>query len=340
MAQWRGFLVVKDLVQLAPGEEGCDALLPGEVGQVLHDARCGSHPFQVKGPRGLVADFRAESLIPSNRDCSALVCSKGHLLCQYLGGRTRKSAKQPARCQKCHGRMGWMDLRLTCETLQCGGYSVCAHCFSEPLQSKTIKHVPLMQQVTKALDPMKCLDFPTLTDICEVAFEQPAETEGAIGVLVATLGDQSLKPGDMRNITQDYLKVLTIINEMMYDNRVVNILLRAPGLQLALHRLRDYRDGGTGDPTDENIRMLANEIEKAVFCISGRPKQPLPQLEKTAFCPHGHPLCWKGSLTGFHLHSRSCYVCQKTLSRDMERYSCPVCRRHDVCMPCIMRGAS
>jgi hypothetical protein len=122
-----------------------------------------------------------------------------------------------------------------------------------------------IQQVTEALNPDVHLDFPRVTDICEAASRDPAGADAAASVLVATLGEQDTKAGDSRNIAQDYLKVLTILHEMVYDNRLVELLKAMPGLKPALERLRHFREGSRGDPNYEVIRMLANETRKSIF---------------------------------------------------------------------------
>merc|ERR1712217_554286 len=130
--------------------------------------------------------------------------------------------------------------------------------------SAGVRRVPLIQQVVEALDPKTQVDFPRVTDICEAAAQNPAGADVAIAVMTATLGEQELKSGDTRDITQDYLKVLTIFNEMLYDDNVADVLRGTSGLQSALERLKVFGIG-TGGPTEENIRMLAHEVLRRIF---------------------------------------------------------------------------
>lgn len=205
------------------------------------------------------------------------------------------------------------------------------------LQSHHIK--PLVQQVVEALDPQTRLDFPRVTDICEAASRNPAGAEVALAVLVATLGKQELKAGDTRSITQDYIKVLTIVNELLYDSQLVEILRRTPGLKPAVERLRDFREGQHGDTNDENIRMLATEIEKGVFHATGKAGQPTPHMDIIAFCPEGHVIAWKEGQSVFHVHARMCASCKCSLPRTAERYNCRTCYYYDVCVSCMRWGA-
>jgi len=184
--------------------------------------------------------------------------------------------------------------------------------------------------VVAALAPDACLDFPTVTEICETAAQNPDTAAAAIAVLVATLGEQEMKAGDIRNITQDYLKVLTIIHEMLYDDQVTSILRHSQGLEAALERLRGFREGDRGDSTDENIRMLANEIDTKVF----RGGSCREEAGRRVSCPKGHLLRWKDGQSIFHVHVRSCALCKSHLHRLTGRYNCQACRYYDICAAC------
>lgn len=197
---------------------------------------------------------------------------------------------------------------------------------------------PLVQQVVAALDPHTQLDFPTITEICDVAAQTPAEAEVGIAVLIATLGEQKIKSGDARNITQDYYKVLTIINEMLYDEELVEILRRTPGLTPALERLKNFTGGDKGEPVDENIRILANEIEKTVFHDNRKAARPMPRMEIILFCSVGHLLSWRSGLSLFHIHKRQCALCLSRLLSNEQRYNCRACRYYDICISCARWG--
>eukprot|EP00927_Polykrikos_kofoidii_P054573 TRINITY_DN48983_c0_g1_i1.p1 TRINITY_DN48983_c0_g1~~TRINITY_DN48983_c0_g1_i1.p1 ORF type:complete len:325 (-),score=27.21 TRINITY_DN48983_c0_g1_i1:210-1184(-) len=196
---------------------------------------------------------------------------------------------------------------------------------------------PLIRQVVRALDPEVCLDFPALTEICDAMAADPAGADVVAAVLVATLGHQALKPGDTRNITKDYLKVLTMINEMVYHDDVVKLLRHTPGLTLALERLKTFTEGDMGDVANDNIRMLATEIEKTVFQAARREDWKPARLDTRAFCSRGHPMKWRDGPGFLRRKPRHCAMCFISLPRTVERYSCRKCK-YDVCIDCVQRG--
>eukprot|EP00927_Polykrikos_kofoidii_P069326 TRINITY_DN64759_c0_g1_i1.p1 TRINITY_DN64759_c0_g1~~TRINITY_DN64759_c0_g1_i1.p1 ORF type:complete len:270 (+),score=28.18 TRINITY_DN64759_c0_g1_i1:40-810(+) len=191
----------------------------------------------------------------------------------------------------------------------------------------------ILRQVVRALDPEVCLDFPQLTDICDAMAANPATADMAASVLVATLTEEALKPGDIRNVTRDYLKVLTMINEMVFDAQVAQVVRQTEGLRLALDRLKQFKEGDMGVTTNDNIRMLACEIEKRVFEDRTEPLQAPP--EERGVCRFGHPLEFKNGIGIFHVHARTCGVCRKDLRRTTARYNCATCYYYDVCTDCI-----
>lgn len=119
--------------------------------------------------------------------------------------------------------------------------------------------------VKDALAPESNVDFPKLTEICERAEKQPAELNQAVIDLVRTLRDQHYP---MRK----KLKALTIVNEMCYDERAVGMLSQAQRFQEDLQKLRNVYNSDLGTQGDENVRMLATEIEKNCF-FGGQPAQ-------------------------------------------------------------------
>mmetsp|Transcript_56437 Transcript_56437/g.132373 ORF Transcript_56437/g.132373 Transcript_56437/m.132373 type:complete len:189 (-) Transcript_56437:33-599(-) len=110
----------------------------------------------------------------------------------------------------------------------------------------------------KALKPGTTVNFPQITEICERIQSAPAEVEDAVRVLVYCIND-------MHAPFKTKLKALTISNEMMYDERAVAAFHTVAGFQECLATLRGARDTGLGSATDENIRMLATEIDRVCF---------------------------------------------------------------------------
>lgn len=116
--------------------------------------------------------------------------------------------------------------------------------------------------VRAALLPGSNVNFPQITAICERASDYPQELEGAVRLLVGALRDRY---ADYRR----KLKALTISNEMMYDASAVRMFQAAQGLPEALEKLRGAKDTGLGAAMFENIRMLANEVDRTCFCDGG-----------------------------------------------------------------------
>mmetsp|Transcript_97707 Transcript_97707/g.173153 ORF Transcript_97707/g.173153 Transcript_97707/m.173153 type:complete len:453 (+) Transcript_97707:86-1444(+) len=120
--------------------------------------------------------------------------------------------------------------------------------------------------VRNALLPGSSVNFPQITEICERIVEEPSEARDAVNLLTAALSDTYAS-------FQKKLKALTICNEMMYDDSLVIMFSSAERLRDALLALRSARDTGLGAPIDENIRMLATEVDKVVFPLDGQ-QQP------------------------------------------------------------------
>mmetsp|Transcript_69673 Transcript_69673/g.167239 ORF Transcript_69673/g.167239 Transcript_69673/m.167239 type:complete len:185 (-) Transcript_69673:29-583(-) len=110
----------------------------------------------------------------------------------------------------------------------------------------------------KALRPGSTVNFPQITEICERIQAAPAEVEDTVRVLAYCLSD-------VHSPFRTKLKALTISNEMMYDDRAVAAFRMVNGFQDNLGVLRAARDTGLGTATDENIRMLATEIDRVCF---------------------------------------------------------------------------
>jgi len=109
--------------------------------------------------------------------------------------------------------------------------------------------------VARALQPTSHVDFPQITEICERVEAYPQEATGTVKLLVAALRDPRASP-------HAKLKALTILNEMMYNDHVVAVVCSIEGSREALMELRRMRNAGGGEVIEENIRMLATEIEK------------------------------------------------------------------------------
>jgi hypothetical protein len=119
-----------------------------------------------------------------------------------------------------------------------------------------------------ALQPTSRVDFPQITEICERLERKPEEVSSTVSSLVGVVQ----APGNFNA----KLKALTIINEMLYNIKVVEALDVEEGFASTLKLLQDARETGLGVAMDANIRMLATEIDRQL------PHQPPG--------PHGNKL--------------------------------------------------
>eukprot|EP00930_Biecheleria_cincta_P049735 TRINITY_DN34934_c0_g1_i1.p1 TRINITY_DN34934_c0_g1~~TRINITY_DN34934_c0_g1_i1.p1 ORF type:complete len:449 (-),score=117.19 TRINITY_DN34934_c0_g1_i1:133-1479(-) len=129
---------------------------------------------------------------------------------------------------------------------------------STPLLESRNSSQPAAALVLAALRPECSVDFPQITEICERLEVHPAEMKPAVGILVQALRDK-------RQPLRVKLKALTIANEMLYNAQVVDAFRNSDGLHSALETLRNTRGGELGAAMDENIRMLATEIDSRCF---------------------------------------------------------------------------
>lgn len=120
----------------------------------------------------------------------------------------------------------------------------------------------LLQEIVRAFDPDFVLSYPAVMDIVAASVQCPDEVDVALSVLITTLEEQALRDGDERNITQDYLKALTILTELVHDGVVFAKLRGRQNLRRILGRLQSYRNGDLGSETDANIRMFACQLAK------------------------------------------------------------------------------
>lgn len=114
-----------------------------------------------------------------------------------------------------------------------------------------------VQRIRRALAPSSNVDFPTITDICERVVEEPSEAKEAVQALLGGMGNQ--------HAYRRRLKALTIMNELVYDEKAAVELRNTPGSRETLRELQCARDTGLGPDTDENMRMFATELERKCF---------------------------------------------------------------------------
>ena len=103
--------------------------------------------------------------------------------------------------------------------------------FRFPLQESET----LQAKVQEVFSEKQRLDFPTITEICELAEKHPYE----IGESVRILG-QALREGVLSKI-----KAVTLLNEMLYDPRTVWCVAQDRNLLAMVRKLQTFR-GDTG----------------------------------------------------------------------------------------------
>jgi len=131
--------------------------------------------------------------------------------------------------------------------------------------------------VKTALNPASHVDFPHITRICDRLEEEPAELPGVVHLLAGKLCDKQANQSER-------LKVLTIANEMLYSSQVIAAFREVNGLRESLVSLRQLHDSGADPVADENIRMLANEVERNCFAgVNGEKKKQRPKRPHFSF---------------------------------------------------------
>jgi len=119
-----------------------------------------------------------------------------------------------------------------------------------------------------ALAPGSNVDFPTITEVCELLSARPDDVPGAVEILLQSLGARSLP--------RRRLKALTILNELVYDAHVARHVWQYPGALQLFQPLQACRGTGLGREADEQIRMFATELERRVFVEVQQPKKTAP----------------------------------------------------------------
>jgi len=129
--------------------------------------------------------------------------------------------------------------------------------------------------IFQALSPGSNVDFPMITNICERVARQPREAAEAVRLLHGAFSEQQAPP-------RRRLKAITIMHELIHDQRAVSEFHEVPGARDALWQLQSTHGTGLGDSADEQVRMFATEVEKACFGTAGDPFA-LPALPADPF---------------------------------------------------------
>eukprot|EP00927_Polykrikos_kofoidii_P038999 TRINITY_DN33444_c0_g1_i1.p1 TRINITY_DN33444_c0_g1~~TRINITY_DN33444_c0_g1_i1.p1 ORF type:complete len:677 (+),score=119.03 TRINITY_DN33444_c0_g1_i1:91-2031(+) len=147
-----------------------------------------------------------------------------------------------------------------------------------------------------ALQPGSNVDFRQITEICARLEAVPSEVSSVVEILSTALRDRE-RP--LRQI----LQALTIAHELMYSKEATHAFRREPGLSEALGVLREVRDSSLGAPFDENIRMLATEVDRACF-------DHLPERRRSSVSSGG--VFGGFGKTGFNFQATADKITEKT----------------------------
>jgi len=128
-----------------------------------------------------------------------------------------------------------------------------------PLGESALGATPAPELVRNALHSSTNLDFPLITEICDRLENAPGEVAETVRSLVFAFGDADPRV---------QLRALTISNELMYSPDAVKAFCRVSALRDSLKILRSIRGTQLGEVSDENMRMLANEVERV--CVGAQ----------------------------------------------------------------------
>mmetsp|Transcript_110828 Transcript_110828/g.213525 ORF Transcript_110828/g.213525 Transcript_110828/m.213525 type:complete len:470 (-) Transcript_110828:49-1458(-) len=119
------------------------------------------------------------------------------------------------------------------------------------------------QRIENALAASSNVDFPTVTEICERVAAQPQEAKEAVLLLLRVFSDRNCH-------FRRRLKALTIMHELVYDQRAAEELRAAPSALGSLRDLQQTHNTGLGDDADGHIRMFATELERRCYGLAAQ----------------------------------------------------------------------
>jgi len=100
------------------------------------------------------------------------------------------------------------------------------------------------------------VNFPVVTDICECACGDVFEMKALVQLLASSLQekyDQDLSK---------QLKVVTVMNELLFDSFARQLMIETPGLVVSLEKLRKHCLSSSAGLGREAVIILASEILK------------------------------------------------------------------------------
>jgi len=96
------------------------------------------------------------------------------------------------------------------------------------------------------------VDFPTVTEICELSFGDTNQLQDLAQIFVEAMNGRDLSP---------CLKALTVMHELLYDRCACEVLLSTQGLTESLLDLRRSPPApSSAGPAAESLNLLAEEL--------------------------------------------------------------------------------
>uniref|UniRef100_A0A7S1F7Z5 Uncharacterized protein n=1 Tax=Noctiluca scintillans TaxID=2966 RepID=A0A7S1F7Z5_NOCSC len=111
--------------------------------------------------------------------------------------------------------------------------------------------------LVQALASGKSVDFPMVTDICELACNDQPQIDEVVEVLVA-----AMRQGN--DLTRQ-LKAATVAHELLYDGCARRAMFETPGMLQTLADLRSCSAPFEDGPAEEAVRLLTSEVMKRLL---------------------------------------------------------------------------
>uniref|UniRef100_A0A7S1AC71 Uncharacterized protein n=1 Tax=Noctiluca scintillans TaxID=2966 RepID=A0A7S1AC71_NOCSC len=113
------------------------------------------------------------------------------------------------------------------------------------------------QLLVEALVGVRCVDFATITDICELIWNDPEQRIEVVNVLSSAMRHDN-------DVTKQ-LRATTVAHELLYDAGARRAMYETPGMIQTLARLQHGGDQFNQGPAREAVRMLASEVMRRLL---------------------------------------------------------------------------
>jgi len=133
-------------------------------------------------------------------------------------------------------------------------------CVDDSCSMLESKESVVHELLVEALAVGSRLDFPVVTDICECACGDVFEMMALVHLLALSLHEKY-----DRDLSKQ-LKVVTIMNELLFDPFARQLMIETPGLVISLEKLRKHSLSSSVGLAQEAVLILASEILKHLLC--------------------------------------------------------------------------